>query len=200
MKGENGVFLIDTPELLRALAHPIRIKLLGLLQGEGPSTATMLAPLAGESVAAVSYHLRQLDRFSLIEEVDRGDRRDRWWQAAAREYNVPDVEIEEPEREAARLQLMAKVMERDSAIVALFLDERERYQPKWRRAVVFYNQIVHMRPEQVTEASQRIQAVLADYAPERVSDRPPSGAERVYAVLRLVPWRSARDEDGHVPA
>jgi len=193
----GDVFILDTPELLRALAHPLRIKLLSLLQSEGPATATMLAPLAGESVAAVSYHLRQLARFGLVEEVsDRGDRRDRWWQAVAREYNVPEVDVEEPEREAARFQLMARVMERDSAIVASFLDERERYEPEWRQAVVFSNQVVHMRPEQVAEASQRIHEVLADYAPERPSDPPASGAERVYVVIRLVPWRSFRDGDG----
>jgi DNA-binding transcriptional ArsR family regulator len=193
----RNVFLLDTPELLLALAHPLRIKLLSLLQSEGPSTATMLAPLAGESVAAVSYHLRQLARFGLIEEAaERGDRRDRWWQTVAREYNVPEFEVEEPELKAARLQLLARVMERDSAIVGSFFEDRDRYGREWREAVVFSNRIVHMRPEQVAEASARIQELLAEYAPKRPSDPPAGGRERVYAVIRLVPWRSFPDEEG----
>src|SRR5262245_28458635 len=45
---------------LRALAHPVRVKLLGLLRIEGPATATGLAEKLGLNSGATSYHLRQL--------------------------------------------------------------------------------------------------------------------------------------------
>jgi DNA-binding transcriptional ArsR family regulator len=45
---------------LRGLAHPVRVRMLGLLRTEGPSTATLLGERLGLSSAATSYHLRQL--------------------------------------------------------------------------------------------------------------------------------------------
>lgn len=68
---------------LRALAHPQRLRMLGLLRVEGPATATGLADRLGLNSGATSYHLRQLARHGFIEEdVERGNGRDRWWRAA----------------------------------------------------------------------------------------------------------------------
>lgn len=54
---------------LRALAHPLRNRLLGLLRLEGPSTATLLGARVGESSGWTSYHLRQLATYGFVEEV-----------------------------------------------------------------------------------------------------------------------------------
>ena len=40
---------VSDPQVLRALAHPLRGRLLGLLRVDGPSTATRLAERVGES-------------------------------------------------------------------------------------------------------------------------------------------------------
>ena len=44
---------------VRALAHPLRLRMLESLQ-DGPATASMLARELGESSGATSYHLRAL--------------------------------------------------------------------------------------------------------------------------------------------
>lgn len=41
---------------LRALAHPVRVQLVGLLRKYGPSTATRLAERLGVSSGTASYH------------------------------------------------------------------------------------------------------------------------------------------------
>ncbi|WP_210503145.1 ArsR/SmtB family transcription factor [Nocardioides xinjiangensis] len=74
-----------TPDIagLRALSHPVRLRMLTLLRGEGPATATSLAQRLGLNTGATSYHLRQLAQHGFIEEdADRGNARDRWWRAA----------------------------------------------------------------------------------------------------------------------
>jgi DNA-binding transcriptional ArsR family regulator len=74
-----------TPDIagLRALSHPVRLRLLGLLRSEGPDTATGLAARLGLNSGATSYHLRQLAQHGFIEEdAGRGNGRDRWWRAA----------------------------------------------------------------------------------------------------------------------
>lgn len=74
-----------TPDIagLRALSHPIRLRMLGLLRTEGPATATSLAQRLGINTGAASYHLRQLAQHDFItEDAGRGNARDRWWRAA----------------------------------------------------------------------------------------------------------------------
>ncbi len=67
-------------ESLRAMAHPLRVRIQGSLRNEGPATATMLAERLGESSGATSYHLRVLAAHGFVDEdVSRGTARERWW-------------------------------------------------------------------------------------------------------------------------
>jgi DNA-binding transcriptional ArsR family regulator len=74
--------LILTPSKLKGLSHPIRLRLLELLQQEGPATATTLAARIGSSSGVTSYHLRVLAEHGFIaEDTGRGNARDRFWRA-----------------------------------------------------------------------------------------------------------------------
>src|SRR5919108_2121595 len=70
---------LTDPRALRALAHPIRLALLGALRREGPLTATQAGALVGESAASCSFHLRQLAKYGLVEEAGGGRGRERPW-------------------------------------------------------------------------------------------------------------------------
>ena len=93
-----------TPDIagLRALSHPVRLRMLTLLRGEGPATATTLATRLDLNTGATSYHLRQLAQHGFIEEdTGRGNARDRWWRAAHestrtdfREQGIVDSDVE----------------------------------------------------------------------------------------------------------
>ena len=66
---------------LRALAHPLRVKIYDILSQHGPQTASSLAERLGESSGSTSYHLRALAKQDLIREAeDRGTGRERWWE------------------------------------------------------------------------------------------------------------------------
>lgn len=58
---------VTDPTALRALAHPVRVRLLGLVREHRPVTAARLAVLVDESTASVSYHLSVLERHGFIE-------------------------------------------------------------------------------------------------------------------------------------
>lgn len=66
---------------LKALTHPLRIRLLGLLRQDGPATASELAARTGESSASASYHLRVLAKYAFITEAEHRDGRERRWRA-----------------------------------------------------------------------------------------------------------------------
>jgi DNA-binding transcriptional ArsR family regulator len=77
--------LLLTPSRLRGLVHPIRIRLLWLLETDGPATASQLGRRIGQSSGVTSYHLRLLADLGFVEEdVERGNGRDRWWRTRYR--------------------------------------------------------------------------------------------------------------------
>lgn len=78
----SGVKELDA-ESLKALAHPLRARLLTALRLEGPATASALGRRFDETSGSTSYHLRQLARHGFVEEeVGRGTARERWWRAS----------------------------------------------------------------------------------------------------------------------
>src|SRR5262245_56618800 len=74
---------LTDPRAMRAYAHPTRLALVGLLRREGPRTATQAAEAIGESVASCSFHLRQLAKYALVEEVEGQHGRAKPWRATA---------------------------------------------------------------------------------------------------------------------
>ena len=103
---------------LRAIAHPLRFRILELLR-EGAANSTVLAQRLGESSGATSYHLRQLARYELIEEdSERSRGRERWWRRMEPMMQF-DVERPDDEHVAAYSGLRATILERDDEAVQL---------------------------------------------------------------------------------
>ena len=57
-----------TPRRLKGLLHPIRVRLLNLLESDGPATASQLGRRIGESSGVTSYHLRILAQHGFIQD------------------------------------------------------------------------------------------------------------------------------------
>lgn len=71
---ENIEFLLTDPKLVKALAHPLRAKLLVSLDGREASPS-QLAEETGEALGTVSYHVRTLHDMGLLKLV--GEKRQR---------------------------------------------------------------------------------------------------------------------------
>lgn len=84
MDSEDGRRVLD-PErdgaALKALTHPLRLTLLGLLRQHGSATASELAVRTEESSASTSYHLRVLAKYGFVAEADHRDGRERRWKS-----------------------------------------------------------------------------------------------------------------------
>ena len=65
---------INDPRLVKALAHPVRIQILGCLEDRVASPSRLAGEL-GVPLGTVSYHVRILAELGLIELVDRKQRR-----------------------------------------------------------------------------------------------------------------------------
>lgn len=77
-RGPSDEQVVSDPVRIRALAHPVRLELLDVLDDQGEATATECAAATGESVASCSYHLRMLAKHGYIEQVDRPGREKPW--------------------------------------------------------------------------------------------------------------------------
>ena len=85
----------DTAQLpadaMRALAHPLRLRILDELSINGPLTASGLGERLAESSGATSYHLRQLEKHGLVREVTaKGNARERWWERRPGSMSTPE--------------------------------------------------------------------------------------------------------------
>jgi DNA-binding transcriptional ArsR family regulator len=122
---------------LRALAHPLRIQLMQAL-AEGPATASRLARRLGESSGATSYHLRTLHRAGLVEEAERRNGRERWWQRPSGPVMIPSSlspDASESERaalQAAHAQLESVFLERDESALSRWMEIRYDLPLEWQ--------------------------------------------------------------------
>src|SRR5690348_9017820 len=103
---------------LRALAHPLRLQLLETLHVEGPATASQLARRLGESSGATSYHLRALHKAGMVEEAERRNGRERWWQRVPEQMMIPNS-VPPDASDTERVELKAAHAQIESLLVDL---------------------------------------------------------------------------------
>ena len=74
---------ISDPRMLRAIAHPVRNRILDELGAGGPMRAADLAERLKIPANQASFHLRQLAKYDLVVEAPEAarDKRDRVWRA-----------------------------------------------------------------------------------------------------------------------
>src|SRR4051812_11699731 len=72
---------VHDPTMLRAIAHPVRTRILSELTASGPMRAADLARELDIPANQASFHLRQLAKYGLVEEDPAAarDKRDRVW-------------------------------------------------------------------------------------------------------------------------
>jgi DNA-binding transcriptional ArsR family regulator len=176
---------------LRALAHPLRSRLLGQLRLHGPATASRLGRAVGESSGSTSYHLRQLAAYGFVEEVEgQGTARERWWRARHRltSWQAADIEAQEGgaevEDELIRIQLDVR-----GRVLRAWRDQRATLGPAWTAAASLNDHVLRLRPDQARALADELNAVLARWMDEHPSDVPAEGTELVEVLTDVVPLK-----------
>lgn len=82
---EGEAYKTHDPRVLRAIAHPVRVRILHELNATGPSRAADLAQDLAIPANQASFHLRQLAKYGLVVEApeEARDRRDRVWKVVS---------------------------------------------------------------------------------------------------------------------
>jgi DNA-binding transcriptional ArsR family regulator len=182
------------PKALRALAHPIRLRLLEELALGGPMTATELGERVGQSAANCSWHLRQLAQYGFVEEAGGGTGRQRPWRIVLARNSWGEGELDD-ELELAGNALSEVMLTREvEAMRAAMTATRKEPEP-WRDAAFLHQGLSWLTAAELNEAQQEINAVLFRYF-DRVGDpasRPP-GARPIRFIAWGVPARPLTGE------
>jgi DNA-binding transcriptional ArsR family regulator len=153
---------LTDPRALRALAHPMRLGLVGLLRHEGPHTATEAAERLGESPASCSFHLRQLAKYGFVEEAGGGRGRRRPWRATAMFTSWPAMS-DDPQLAAASEHLTRVIAERYLENLALWLEAKPAEPREWQAADLFGDAGIYVTPEELRALGDAVQKLVTPY-------------------------------------
>ncbi len=182
--GPRSIKRITDPKALRALAHPIRMSLIGLLRTEGPLTATRAAELLGESSASCSFHLRQLAKYGMAEEAPGGQGRERPWQATTMSTHVPDVS-DDPDFAAASGLFRSVLAERYFEWLTRWLEERPAETAEWQRAEQFGDKLLYLTVSELAELGEKMRGLFDEYVDRTARPELRPEDSRLISVLQF---------------
>jgi DNA-binding transcriptional ArsR family regulator len=177
-----------TPKAIRGVVHPIRLRILQLLQDDGPATATSLAARIGQSSGVASYHLRVLAEHGFItEDVERGSGRDRWWRAKYRSASFTFRTADEPADENAEhfMRLIADDMHR--RLVEYISGMSARGDEQSTEMFRTGRWPLRLTPAQASELIDAIEALLLRFRRWPDDGDPAPGTQRALFQYQLLP-------------
>lgn len=159
---ENSRATLESAASMRVLAHPTRLKLLGLLRELGPQTAAQLSESVDEAPGTLSYHLNKLASINLIEPApDQGsDRRERWWRATATMTSWEPAELmDDPEQFAASTALLKSVSQGHAATYGEYLDKAPELERKWVAAAASSDYLLQLAAPELAQLRGELEAL-----------------------------------------
>ncbi len=182
--------LLNDPLSIRALAHPLRLELQGLVGRAGTLTAADAARELGISQALASHHLRQLGKYGFVEQVEGDDQRSRPWRLTETSHSWRGADAT-PEGRAAADVLEQLLAERALSGLVAWQEERVDWEPRWREHLGIGNSTVYLTAEEVADLEESIDALIARYVEARPIDdvdARPEGSMPINLTVIAVPW------------
>jgi len=171
---------LDDPAVLDALAHPVRLDLLGYLMSDGPATASECARAVGDTPSNSSYHLRVLARHGLVETTDSKDGRERPWRATITGFSTePDSQADA--EGAARVA--AASIQLDYQLAREHLRTRDQLPEEWRDMDAHVNYGLRVTPAELRSIVEQIDAIARPYIAATRDDAPVDAAVATLSLL-----------------
>jgi DNA-binding transcriptional ArsR family regulator len=184
--------LLLTPRRLRGLVHPIRVRLLHLLETDGPATASHLGRRIGESSGTTSYHLRILADLGFVEDdPEHGNGRDRWWRTSYRRsafsFRSPD-DPGDAETIGLATQFMRLAVDTHHRRMLSYVDSLpDRLDELPTLPWTFSETSIELTHEQARALSAEVTGVVKRYQRERGAPPKGDGAERAVFQFQMLP-------------
>jgi DNA-binding transcriptional ArsR family regulator len=167
--------------VLRALASPVRQRILALL-GRGSATSAMLARSLASNTGVMSYHLRELGKADLIEpDGERSRGREIYWRLGRADvrFNDPATSGRPDLAQAVIEDILAQLMASVRAYV-----RRADLEPQWRDAALFSRSAASLTMEELAAFGQEYLDLVRRYTQHRPA---PADARPVRFALFAYP-------------
>jgi DNA-binding transcriptional ArsR family regulator len=148
---------------LRALAHPLRVRIYDILSQYGPQTASSLAERLGESSGSTSYHLRALAKQDLIREAtDRGTGRERWWERpiGGVSFANPDAMATPAGRAATQVVMNEFLRNRNDQLLDFVNRGIGGVDEMWQEGTLISTATARLTPQQSKELTIKIMTLI----------------------------------------
>ncbi|MET9571648.1 helix-turn-helix domain-containing protein [Streptomyces virginiae] len=175
---------------LKALTHPLRIRLLGMLRQDGPATASELAVRTGESSASTSYHLRVLAKYAFVTEAEHRDGRERRWQAvhALTSWSNEAMEATPGSRAYVNLSRRAQIRHLAASLARHEADIADgRLGREWVESSGISDLMPRLTPESLTELWEAFDRRLEELTAQDAGDPRAVQVVLLTAALPLAP-------------
>ncbi|MEV4572705.1 helix-turn-helix domain-containing protein [Nonomuraea jabiensis] len=149
-------------DTLKALGHPLRMKLYRALKVTGAATASQLADQVDEAVSLVSYHLRKLAAHGLIEEAQaRGDARERWWRVGDVSISTRDEDFRDaPESAAVHAAVSRMYARQHSEMYESYLDTQSAWPGNWRSAAFTSEHLLSLTAGELDQLGEELNDII----------------------------------------
>ena len=179
----------DAATRLRALAHPLRWRLLHLLDAEDSATATRCSQVLGESVASCAYHLGILGKYGYVEQLSDTPGRERPWRSIDRhqDLSAPGTGIED---ELAAEAALDAFLEHEFAEMRARQHRKQLESAEWSRAVVIGGSTMWVTAAELESIKDELLALLHRFEERSVDpEQRPDGARpaRVFFSTSVSP-------------
>ena len=174
-----AVVSLTSAKQMRALAPPLRLRILGELRIDGPRTVGALADLVDEAPGTLSYHLGKLAEFGFVEEAPElaADRRERWWRAAHDATRITPSTADAPADERlASAAMLHQVADVYAAALHAAVDAQQVQPRDWVDAGTGGDTVAYLTVDELAEASAELDAVLRKWHAAGDRDRPGAAA------------------------
>ncbi len=176
--------LINEPERIRALSHPLRLRLLDILGERGELTATQCAELTGESVASCSFHLRMLEKYGFIERAEaRG--REKPWRTVSRGGYATTIDPEVPGSVQATVALARLTFQQRAQGLWAAVERLGDEPQEWIDATRLMNGSFWATAAEAAALADQIQELLGRFEERDDPERRPEGARRVRVMSAI---------------
>ena len=174
---------LESPGAVRALAHSARLAIVDELYHGNERTASELARLTNLSPSAMSYHLRALERWGIVERGEaRADARERPWRAVGRSLSV----VSDKDSAAAAEVITAGYLQQLGHELRRWRHADRDEKASWRDAGV-RRSFLWLTEDEFGALSDELRAVVDRYEADRDTTDHPARSRRVLCVVALVP-------------
>ncbi len=147
---------------LRALSHPLRWRLLDLLEHAGSATATRCADELGERVASCSYHLGILGKYGYTELVPDVVGREKPWRIRSSPEDL-SAQSADPEEQLAARAAGEAFLDHELERMKEWLRRARQDEPAWRDACTAAGSTIQVTSQELAEIKAGIGRMLDPY-------------------------------------